>query len=284
MAPATSAAGGVSGTTAGAPAAHKELQPRQRLPPHPKGDAKIIIRPKNGLPIKELKAIEIVQAIIEACNNKFKDEDFIVRLRTGSNIIIASTSNEEVARMMLGITNLRVRGQAYEVNRYVAMPEDVKRAVIRGVPAGTPTEMLKAKIRVRTQGVVVLASRMLGKSETAVITFDASIIPKYVIFAGAKFRCYLYRPTRQVCYICCQQGHRSDVCPTPNAKACRQCGMQNPPENHQWQTKCLICGGDHATGSRDCKDRLKKARELRGRQHQSQQQQRRSREKKMDVA
>nr|XP_050033617.1 serine/arginine-rich splicing factor 2-like [Dermacentor andersoni] len=57
---------------------------------------------------------------------------------------------------------------------------------------------------------------------------------------------------------------RSDVCPTPDAKACRQCGARNPPEGHQCQPKCLVCGGDHATGSRDCKERLKQFKELRG--------------------
>ncbi|XP_065300936.2 serine/arginine-rich splicing factor 6-like [Dermacentor albipictus] len=104
---------------------------------------------------------------------------------------------------------------------------------------------------------------MLGRSSTAVITFDGPILPKQVLYYGGEMWCYPYRPTRQVCYACGQQGHRMDVCPNPETRTCRQCGCQNPEEVHQCTPKCLLCGGDHAVGTRDCKQRLKSASELR---------------------
>lgn len=45
-------------------------------------------------------------------------------------------------------------------------------------------------------------------------------------------------------------------------EACKQCGTQNPAGGHQCTPKCLIWGGSHVTGSKECQDKLKKAREL----------------------
>ncbi|XP_065302789.1 uncharacterized protein [Dermacentor albipictus] len=240
-------------------------RPRQRAPPLPKNDAKIIIRPKDGLPVKALQGADVAKAIGAACGNKIRGgKDFIIRLRLGSNIIIASTPSDETAKIIRGITSLSFGGRSFQVNTYVATPEDCKRAVIHGIDAGTTEEELMENLTLRTQGVTILGARMLGKSKTALITFDGPFIPRMVNWWGGEYKCHPYRPTRQVCYNCGQQGHRSDVCPTPDAKACRQCGARNPPEGHQCQPKCLVCGGDHATGSRDCKERLKQFKELRG--------------------
>ncbi|KAL1424279.1 hypothetical protein MTO96_020330 [Rhipicephalus appendiculatus] len=116
-----------------------------------------------------------------------------------------------------------------------------------------------AHLRVRTQGVKILQARMLGKSKTAVITFDGKVVPRFVYYGGEE-PCHLYRPTRQICYICLKLGHRSDVCPTPELRVCRQCGLCNPETGHTCVPKCVLCSEAHLTGARECKDRLKKAR------------------------
>lgn len=238
----------------------EQRRPRRRLPPLPKNDIKIIFRPKKGLMVKSLTTHQVARAVIMACGQQCKDEDILVRLRTGSNIIIVSTPHEETAHLVRRITRLKFAGKSYEVNAYVAAPEDVFRGVIHGVDPGTSPEELKAHLRVRTQGVTILQARMLGKSKTAVITFDGPILPKFVIYYGGELPCYQYRPTRQVCYVCFQQGHRSDVCPTPDIIVCGLCGDKNPTKDHVCELKCLICGEAHRTGSKECPERLKKAR------------------------
>lgn len=70
----------------------------------------------------------------------------------------------------------------------------------------------------------------------------------------------MYKPTRHVCYICMSTRHRSDVCPTPDAKKCSICGIENPIEDHSCQPKCSLCGEGHMTGARECKLKLRKAR------------------------
>ncbi|KAL1473283.1 hypothetical protein MTO96_038785, partial [Rhipicephalus appendiculatus] len=235
---------------------------RRKLPPLPKNDIKVIIRPKQGLTVRDFTNHQVARAIAAACGNSetCKDEDLLIRLRNGSNIIIASTPQEEAANLIRRITKLTLDSKSYEVNAYVATPDGVVRGVVHGIDAGTPPEELMAHLRVRTQGVKILQARMLGKSKTAVITFDGKVVPRFVNYYGGEEPCHLYRPTRQICYICLKLGHRSDVCPTPELLVCRQCGLCNPETGHTCVPKCVLCSEAHLTGARECKDRLKKAR------------------------
>ncbi|KAL1470420.1 hypothetical protein MTO96_040446 [Rhipicephalus appendiculatus] len=223
---------------------------RRKLPPLPKNDIKVIIRPKQGLTVRDFTNHQVARAIAAACGNSetCKDEDLLIRLRNGSNIIIASTPQEEAANLIRRITKLTLDSNSYEVNAYVATPDGVVRGVVHGIDAGTPPEELMAHLRVRTQGVKILQARMLGKSKTAVITFDGKVVPRFMNYqGGGEEPCHLYRPTRQVCYICLKLGHRSDVCPTPELRVCRKCGLCNPETGHTCVPKCVLCSEAHLT-------------------------------------
>ncbi|KAK8766361.1 hypothetical protein V5799_006857 [Amblyomma americanum] len=58
-------------------------QPKQMLPPLPKDDAKIIIRPCGGLKVQDMKPYQATRAIVKACGGNIKEEDFPVRLQPG---------------------------------------------------------------------------------------------------------------------------------------------------------------------------------------------------------
>ncbi|KAL1476100.1 hypothetical protein MTO96_036769 [Rhipicephalus appendiculatus] len=152
---------------------------RRKLPPLPRTDLKIVLRPKKGLAIKEYSTHQISRAISAACepHPHCTGSDFIARIRPGSNIIIVSTPHEETARVLRRVDTLTLGGKNYEFNTYVAAPEGTLRGVIHGIEPGTPSEELLANLRVRTQGVKVHSARMLGNSNTAVITFDGTMIP-----------------------------------------------------------------------------------------------------------
>ncbi|KAH7957364.1 hypothetical protein HPB52_018143 [Rhipicephalus sanguineus] len=75
----------------------------------------------------------------------------------------------------------------------------------------------------RTQGVDVLQTRMLGDMKTAVITFHGELVPRFVYYRGGKFPRYPYKNTMQVCKVCYHAGHRSDVYPPPDSPVCRIC-------------------------------------------------------------
>ncbi|KAH7941745.1 hypothetical protein HPB49_016910 [Dermacentor silvarum] len=69
--------------------------------------------------------------------------------------------------------------------------------------------------------------------------------------------CHVNKPAQQICHLCCNVGHRSNVCPTPNARVCRICGTPNPIEDHNCAISCALRGGAHHTEYRHFKERLK---------------------------
>lgn len=233
---------------------------RRRLPPLPRQDLKVVIRPHQGLPLKNISSQGLARAVVEACQNKIRSDNFILRIKPGSNIAVVSTPEKEDARMMQNIKTLNINGRPHPVNAYVTTGEGAVRGVVHGIEPHTSPAVLKANLRIRTQGVEVVEARMLGDSQSAVITFFGNVIPRYVYYYGGEKACHPYRNATQVCKTCCSVGHRTDVCPQPDLSVCRVCGLQDPPEGHECSPKCAACGEDHPTGDRSCRRRLKPVR------------------------
>lgn len=251
--------GNSSAATGGEIQTKRDFRRRKRRgpPPLPKEDIKVILRPHKGLIVKNLLGSELSVAVIEACRNNFGGDSFLLRVHPGSNIVILSTPHEQVAGRLREISQLKIRGQIHPFNAYVADPEDVLRGIVHGLPPGTTQAELMANLRIRTQGVNIERARMLGSSKSAIITFTGNVLPRCVYFMGAEAICYPYKPTIQVCKICRSTGHRTDVCPTPNANVCSKCGASNPSQGHECIPNCAICGEEHATGDTSCRKKLK---------------------------
>ncbi|KAH7960762.1 hypothetical protein HPB49_023050 [Dermacentor silvarum] len=225
-----------------------------------RSEFKNIIRPKKGLLVKSFTNDQISKAVSAACGGKVDDSHFLVRLRPGSNTITVSTPDQAVADIARKITRIVLSGNLYEVNSYVAAPDEVARGVVHGIDPYTPPEELMIHLRVRTQGVEIMQARILGKTKTAVITFSSHLVPRYVYYYEGETECQPYKPAEPLCYMCQRMGQRSDVCPTPNIKICLACGTpdstDDPMDDHECSLKCADCGEAHATGSRECKQRL----------------------------
>ncbi|KAH7986368.1 hypothetical protein HPB49_026001 [Dermacentor silvarum] len=137
---------------------------RTRAAPLPRNDIKIIMRPKPGLIVKELKTYEVARAIERASGDPetCKSDKFLLRLRNASNIIIASTPHEQVAEKILKIKTLDLNGTKHPINTYITTPEGYLKGVIHGLERETPEDELLSNLRVRTQGVTIVQARMLG--------------------------------------------------------------------------------------------------------------------------
>ncbi|KAH8009723.1 hypothetical protein HPB51_019034 [Rhipicephalus microplus] len=70
---------------------------------------------------------------------------------------------------------------------------------------------------------------------------------------GVPLKCVLYKKQYEVCYLCGQLGHRSDVRISYHVR-CRGCGMTAPPEDHACEPKCKLCGKGHLTADRKCNE------------------------------
>ncbi|KAG0430533.1 hypothetical protein HPB47_022609 [Ixodes persulcatus] len=130
---------------------------------------------------------------------------------------------------------------------------DSAKGVIHDLEPEITPEILLKELWSRTHEIIY--ARHMGKTDKAIIPFKGTTIPRAVYLYGGEYCCKPYRPTKQVCRICLKQGHRADVCPTPDIHICLTCGLQEPTEAHQCTPKCGICQGEHVTGSTECKER-----------------------------
>ncbi|KAK8787953.1 hypothetical protein V5799_022271 [Amblyomma americanum] len=118
-----------------------------------------------------------------------------------------------------------------------------------------------------------LQANLIGKTTTVVIAFDGDKVTNYIRYGNLLVECSLYRKQIDMCYLCGRLGHRMDVCPNPEDKICRGCGMKNPEESHVCTNpKCSLCGGNHLTADKECKARFKTPYVVRKRRWERQQQ------------
>ncbi|KAH9383141.1 hypothetical protein HPB48_023876 [Haemaphysalis longicornis] len=230
---------------------------RHTLPKLPDNEYKIIYRPRTGLCLSKWSDKIITQGFATAGNVPLRDFYSQVTIQTqwDQNLIVASTASEDLAEVLSTITQLQLEGATYELSAYVKPPPNTSRGVIHGFEAGTTEEELAALLI--TTGPQILQARMLGRSTTAVVTFEGPHVPFYVKVACTLTRCRPYKRTHQYCSLCGALGHRPDVCPTPDRKICSSCGLDNPLPDHHCVPKCKLCGLSHETASKDCKRRLK---------------------------
>ncbi|KAH8018766.1 hypothetical protein HPB51_012085 [Rhipicephalus microplus] len=84
-------------------------------------------------------------------------------------------------------------------------------------------------------------------------------VPNYIKYGSIIVKGGLYRQHHNVCKTCGKNGHRADVCPTPETKICFACGASNPAADHAARCKprCKLCNGAHPTGTEGCTNKYK---------------------------
>lgn len=145
-----------------------------------------MIRPHQGLPLKNFTSSQLAGAVITACRGQVSGDQFLLRIKPGSNILVVSTPEQATADHIRHITEISVNGSTHAVKAYVSTGEGTGKGVIHGLTPHTPAETLMANLRIRTQGVEILRARMLGDTKTAVVTFYGPTIPRYVYYMGGE--------------------------------------------------------------------------------------------------
>ncbi|KAH7951836.1 hypothetical protein HPB52_013572 [Rhipicephalus sanguineus] len=222
-----------------------------RPPPLPVDDLKVVFRPQGGLRLSDwaqhlvARAISIAAGLPGETVNKL-----LFRINAERNIAIASTPDETTATKLQAVTVLNLGTQRYETHAYIAAPDNSCKGVSMGPEKNTsPTELLD---NIYTPDAEILHARMMGSTNTALITFAGLQVPRYVYYYRAEYRCYIHRPRKQVCAICLALGHRADVCPTPSERRCHACGVETPAPQHSCTTRCFHCKGDHPATHPHC--------------------------------
>ncbi|CAN8019781.1 unnamed protein product [Ixodes persulcatus] len=149
------------------------------------------------------------------------------------------------------ISALTLGTKQYEVTAYLAVPDNSCRGVISGVETRPTAEELTENLR--ATGINILYARMMGQTNTAVITFEGIRVPRFVYLSGGEYPCRLYQPRQQVCGVCLGLGQRTDVCPQPEQSRCTTCGAPGGAmEDHECTAHCVNCGGEHPATDPRC--------------------------------
>ncbi|KAH7941321.1 hypothetical protein HPB49_012297 [Dermacentor silvarum] len=156
----------------------------KKLPPLPKEDFKVIVRPHKGPAIRDFTSPQLAEAVTEASGGNVSGEKFLLRRKPGSNIFIVSTPEQETTEKVRKLTSISLNGQVHDINAYLAAGEGTLKSVIHGLQPKTEPVELKNNLRITTQGVEIIYARMLEESKTAVITFYGKILPRQVYYKG----------------------------------------------------------------------------------------------------
>ncbi|KAH9369082.1 hypothetical protein HPB48_016725 [Haemaphysalis longicornis] len=103
----------------------------------------------------------------------------------------------------------------------------------------------------------------LGSSNVAVVIFEGKFVPRQIYYNDQGIPVRLYKETIPACHRCDTVGHRVDICPRPKPGRCDQCGSEvattpEGPVEHKCTPRCLICGGEHLTGTSGCNGKYRK--------------------------
>lgn len=209
-------------------------------------------RPKQGLMTKGLQTRDAARAIslasmdIRACK-----EDFLVHIRSGSNIIVLNTANEKAAELILKNAKLDFQGTEYQVSTYVSTPVYFLKGAIHDIDEDTSEAELMANLHTRTLGVNIVRARVLGKSDSH-SSFLWTDGPEIYTTTEGKCNAIFIDPRNSS--ACGTAGHRT-VCPKPTTVRCMSYGTS---EHHTCKPKCALCSGGHTIASQERRKRFKR--------------------------
>ncbi|KAH7953833.1 hypothetical protein HPB49_012883 [Dermacentor silvarum] len=171
----------------------------------------------------------------------------------GEDVVCPNVTQNIVVNYVC-IKQIKVGEKVYNVNAYYSAGDGYCKGVIRNVDREITEKELNTMI-VHSRDPTAMQAKRMKDSGNVVIVFEGCEVPNYIKFRRVLLKCYLYRRQVDVCYICAKVGHRADVCPTPEKKICRGCGVENPTDSHECKAKCKLCGKGHPTGDRTCTQR-----------------------------
>ncbi|CAN7990159.1 unnamed protein product, partial [Ixodes hexagonus] len=164
------------------------LRKRQR----PTNQQTLIIRPHDGFVLTSYRPAAIMLATRTAANLLAHETDSVyIEIQDAQNIAVARHLKDTTTAKINRITGVTLGGQLRRVCVYTMAPDNSCKGIVHGIDNGTTTEQLMQDLR--APGTEIITARMMGRTETALITFEGSYVPLYVLYHHAKYRCRPHR-------------------------------------------------------------------------------------------
>lgn len=244
-----------------APASRREKEPAKPawkpkpLPKFHPDDFVVVLKPRSAVELGAIFQPGELGLSLRTYLGAQLAADFSFVLSREQNLILASTQNAYVADRILGDFVINsAKGDVPLRGHLKQGDEEVSYGVV-SIANHETSETLKGSIQWR-QGTI-LDIRKFGTSNRARLTFAGKVKPRTVLYNSEIITVRPYLRTIPACGLCGTVGHRADTCPNPNQDRCGLCGQHAPfvegmRAPHECNAKCAVCGGGHATNSRDC--------------------------------
>ncbi|KAH7982538.1 hypothetical protein HPB52_005497 [Rhipicephalus sanguineus] len=146
------------------------------------------------------------------------------------------------ARAYARVEDLLAGFARYEVNSYLAAPDNTCKGIMRGVDHNELRDMIAQSVNLKA-----LEVKRIKDTTTIIILFDGLKVPTYVMRGATILRYALYRRQMDVWYTCGRLGDRAEVCPTPSPEqrhtSQRISQRTRPPSNAYKRSASSVAGG-----------------------------------------
>ncbi|KAH7941073.1 hypothetical protein HPB49_009763 [Dermacentor silvarum] len=180
------------------------------------------------------------------------------RMDADEYVVIVGTKEERVLPILLGLDKLRLTDRTINVQAYLKATDNMGKGVIRLANTFTTDYILENTTSPHNQ---IIRARRLGSTKVVALTFEHSNLPRCVFFLNEATLVQKYRKLNAICATCGKPGHRTDVCPAPvpENERCALCGKTgvDASQPHECHPRCVLCGGPHVAGSRECPRRYR---------------------------
>ncbi|KAG0433315.1 hypothetical protein HPB47_020032 [Ixodes persulcatus] len=203
--------------------------------------------------LSELQSAHLTDAVTAAARlTPSEAKETYFKIRDVQNVLIADTYRPSAQEKLVQTTKLTIANRDYAVTSYPSAPTNSCKGVIHGVASLTTPDELIANIE---SNVPVLTARTMGKTETALITFEGTYVHYTIYYRRLQFRCHPHKPKSQQCQNCLQLGHRAEVCPKKGKlTVCDICYQENMTSDtlHNCVPYCVNCKEEHASKDPNC--------------------------------
>ncbi|CAN7949603.1 unnamed protein product [Ixodes pacificus] len=234
--------------------AFTKWKPRPMPKPDPE-DYVIVIKPRERVSLHELLTETGYGTAISAYLGPERARAISVLPSRDQNIVIVHTPDIEAADRLIGDFAVNTERDSIPLHGYLRQHGGNTCHGVIVVRNTDTTETLQHRVCWRAGTIVEI--RKFGTSNKARITFAGKEKPRYVHYDNMVVSVQNYYKTIPACGQCGAAGHRADACPNLQPNTCGLCGLQAPLVEgvrapHNCVPRCSVCGGAHATNSRDC--------------------------------
>ncbi|KAL1414381.1 hypothetical protein MTO96_030362 [Rhipicephalus appendiculatus] len=230
------------------------IQKSKQLAALPAGTIRVVFRPRGGLFLEKHPAASLLQALRTAVDGSLLGE-LHIRIHPTNNTFTVATAEEATALALVKVQEIAIDGKQYPVAAYIAAPPAAVRGVISRAYWNETPEQILNDLRYRNPDANIIAARRMGKSASILITFASGPVPHTIKYMCVVHRCTKYKGSPDACTNCRKPGHRYDVCPLPKSGLCPRCGEEHEKQENPCTPTCILCGGNHLTGTGSCKAR-----------------------------